>query len=191
MPRKLDWRVTLGSVTLELQFSTGRESFVLSPLHATLILHFEDSESQTLGELSAKLHLSESTIKKKMMLWVNSGVIAEDPPGLYRVSSDLDASFSSLAFILDDEDQDPGSKPPRHCDTHAICSKYAIAILATCQGLSFWRIHKILELLLVQCSSSDYSPSAKELSTVLEQLCYQKVIKYADGQYTILTDQMS
>ena len=29
--------------------------------------------------------------------------------------------------------------------------------------------------LLVRSSSSDYSPSAKELSTVLEQLCYQKV----------------
>lgn len=184
MPRKLDWRASLGSVILELEFSSGRTRFVLSPVHATLILHFQDSESQSLCDLSAKLRLSESSVKRKMMFWMNCGVIVEYSPGTYRVLSNIDTSNFSLAFMLDDDDF--GSRPLLPYGTHGLYSKYVIAILANCGGLHYLCIHKILNLLLIHCDMK-CCPSTGELSKVLDQLRCQKRIKYADSKYSIRT----
>lgn len=43
-PRKLKWRPALGSVSLTIRVGTNSLDLTVTPLHATIILHFQVSK---------------------------------------------------------------------------------------------------------------------------------------------------
>ncbi|GFR52613.1 hypothetical protein Agub_g15129, partial [Astrephomene gubernaculifera] len=76
-PRSLRWRPQLGAVDLELAAGGATASFRVSPLMATLLLAFREREVLSAGELAAEVGLPVAVVRRKMLFWVNHGVIAE------------------------------------------------------------------------------------------------------------------
>lgn len=86
-PRELKWREQLGLVDLELEFENGSNStFKVSPLHATLILHFSNEDEEdgemdstdkalTVSQLVQLTGLESDDVVKKMEFWANEGIV--------------------------------------------------------------------------------------------------------------------
>ncbi|CAM9790409.1 unnamed protein product, partial [Hapterophycus canaliculatus] len=83
-------RLLLGVVQLSLEFNGVERSFSVSPLHASLIMHFQGkNETWRLVDLAKEVELPPSVVQKRMMLWVNQGVVSEGNPGpVYRLVKD-------------------------------------------------------------------------------------------------------
>ncbi|GLI63750.1 hypothetical protein VaNZ11_006823, partial [Volvox africanus] len=76
-PRRLRWRPHLGSVDLDVSAGGVTASFSVSPLMATLLLAFRDRASLSAGELAATVGLPAVLVRRKMLFWVNHGVVVE------------------------------------------------------------------------------------------------------------------
>ena len=57
-PRKLKWRPALGSVSLTIRVGGGSLDLTVTPLHATIIMHFQVPASPLLCYLVAHLKVS-------------------------------------------------------------------------------------------------------------------------------------
>ncbi|CAN0290399.1 unnamed protein product, partial [Discosporangium mesarthrocarpum] len=91
-PRLLVWKKQLGVVQLTLSFENVERSFSVSPLHATLIMHFSDKPEViapwSLPTLAEEVGLPPNLIEKKLMLWVNQGVLGKGPGKKYCLIED-------------------------------------------------------------------------------------------------------
>lgn len=77
-PRSLKWKPTCGVVKLTITFDDGRQvPFTVSPVHANIILHFQEQPTWTLDELSSKIGIASDQVKRRMIFWVGSGVCTE------------------------------------------------------------------------------------------------------------------
>ena len=77
-PRKLVWKPTLGTVTIDVAFADKTIKAVkCSPLHATILVTFGEQPKWTLSALSKKLKVDSETLKKRMVMWINRGFIHE------------------------------------------------------------------------------------------------------------------
>ena len=189
MPRKLDWKPAQGSAVLELDFGQGvRREFIVSPTHATLILYFEDCSSHSLQELVGKTQLSDLLIQKKMMLWINYGVVEEYTLGFYRLIANLDSSsLCSLTCVMDGDDNDNNdhSHDLRLVqNTTVTYSRHIIGILTTLGHLSLMRLHGLLGLLLNE-GNLRYTLSAKTLAVALQELCSDRAVEFNGGYYAV------
>ncbi|CAN1321476.1 Anaphase-promoting complex subunit 2 [Linum perenne] len=54
-PRKLLWKKNLGTVKLELQFEDREVQFTVTPIHAAIIMQFQDQTSWTSNQLASTL----------------------------------------------------------------------------------------------------------------------------------------
>ncbi|KAG2487792.1 hypothetical protein HYH03_013636 [Edaphochlamys debaryana] len=80
-PRKLRWRPALGAVELDVSAGGVTASFTVSPLQATLLMAFKDRPAMTAAELAAEVGLPAALVRRKMLFWVNHGVILEGRAG--------------------------------------------------------------------------------------------------------------
>ena len=75
--RTLIWKNTLGLVKIEIEI--GRQMFEcdVSPIHAAVIIKFQEKESWVLGELASVLKMCSFVLKKKIMYWKVQGLIKQ------------------------------------------------------------------------------------------------------------------
>ncbi|KAG8447365.1 hypothetical protein GDO86_014725 [Hymenochirus boettgeri] len=83
--RTLNWKHHLGSVILDVELADRTLSFPVSPVHAAIILHFQNKSTWTLDELSETLKVPVASLRKKITFWLQHGVLREDPPGTFTV----------------------------------------------------------------------------------------------------------
>lgn len=76
-PRVLEWKSSLGSVTLDLRIGEQDLEFTVPPFLATILLLFQDREEWSIQELANVLSVSAEFVRKKIMFWINQGVISE------------------------------------------------------------------------------------------------------------------
>ncbi|KAI3359966.1 hypothetical protein L3Q82_013850, partial [Scortum barcoo] len=77
--RTLSWKPHLGSVTLDVELEDRTlTNLTVSPIHAAIILHFQDKSSWTLEELSAKLGAPKELVHRKLALWQQHGVLSDE-----------------------------------------------------------------------------------------------------------------
>ncbi|CAM9692673.1 unnamed protein product, partial [Chrysoparadoxa australica] len=145
-----------GSVQLELVFGEVTREFDVSPLHATLIMHFQDKDRWSLDELAAATKVDAKTVGRKMLLWCNQGVVREEQAGHYQLAHCTPEPALFNAFILS-----PSSK-----QVDALIQQFLMGMLTNMGKLPLPRIHNMLKMYM----SSGEQRYEKTLSE-LEVLC--------------------
>eukprot|EP00957_Ditylum_brightwellii_P087739 6681016-Ditylum_brightwellii.AAC.1 len=110
-PRRLAWFGQLGTVELELEVleddgQLHMREFTCSPLHATLILHFEDKETWTAAELSEETGVPEDAVRKRMGYWLSNRVV--------RVANASSIHSGDITYELASTDDLADSTDPLH-----------------------------------------------------------------------------
>ncbi|XP_020575764.1 anaphase-promoting complex subunit 2 isoform X2 [Phalaenopsis equestris] len=69
-PRKLLWKKYLGTVKLELQFDDRNVEFSVTPLHAAIIMQFQEKTSWVSESLAAAVGLPVDVLNRRMSFWI-------------------------------------------------------------------------------------------------------------------------
>ncbi|CBN77335.1 Putative subunit of the Anaphase Promoting Complex Putative subunite of the Anaphase Promoting Compl [Ectocarpus siliculosus] len=190
-PRLLVWKKQLGVVELNLDFNGVERSFSVSPLHATLIMHFEGkAETWRLSDLAREVELPPSVVQKRMMLWVNQGVVSESNPGpVYRLVKDQTQNRSGgegmESMVLEDNTEAAVSADANDAESDKIIVQFLTGMLTNFSKLPLDRIHNNLKMFM-SGGDNKYDKSLPELQQLLWRLCSDGKLEHADGEYRLV-----
>uniref|UniRef100_A0A0D9W6D7 Anaphase-promoting complex subunit 2 n=2 Tax=Leersia perrieri TaxID=77586 RepID=A0A0D9W6D7_9ORYZ len=76
-PRKLLWKKNLGTVKLELQFEDRSMQFTVAPVHAAIIMQFQEKPSWTSKTLATAIGVHVDSLNRRISFWTSKGVLTE------------------------------------------------------------------------------------------------------------------
>ncbi|KAH7437518.1 hypothetical protein KP509_05G076000 [Ceratopteris richardii] len=197
-PRKLQWKKHLGIVKLELQFEDRAAQFMVSPMHASIIMLFESQSSWAATDLASALGVTVSTLRRRIMLWVNQGVLLESagnrPGELYytiienvsdvgnrNVANALRTSDSTVQLLgEDDGESGVASMEDQLQQEMNVYESYVLGMLTNFDTLPLDRIHNMLKMFV---SDPPYDKSLQQLQAFLSGLVSEEKLEVRDGLY--------
>ncbi|CAL8305233.1 unnamed protein product [Merluccius merluccius] len=150
--RTLSWKPHLGSVTLDVELEDRvLTNLTVSPIHAAIILHFQDKSSWSLEELSARLGVSKETVHRKLALWQQHGVLREEAGGQYSVletGSSRERLERSILLLDSDEegDSNTATQSEQREEKLQLFWAYIQAMLTNLECMTLERIHSMLRM---------------------------------------------
>ncbi|XP_078140612.1 anaphase-promoting complex subunit 2 [Centroberyx gerrardi] len=150
--RTLSWKPHLGSVTLDVVLEDRvLSNLTVSPIHAAIILHFQDKSSWTLEELSVKLGVPKETVHRKLALWQQQGVLREEAGGRYSVletGSSKERLERGVMLIDSDEEGDSNTttQSEQREEKLQLFWAYIQAMLTNLESMTLDRIHSMLRM---------------------------------------------
>lgn len=150
--RTLSWKPHLGSVTLDVELEDRTlTNLTVSPIHAAIILHFQEKSSWTLEELSAKLGTPKELMHRKLALWQQHGVLREEAGGRYYVvetGSSKEKMERGVMLIDSDEERDSNTttQSEQREEKLQLFWAYIQAMLTNLDSMTLDRIHSMLRM---------------------------------------------
>ncbi|PIA17128.1 hypothetical protein COEREDRAFT_92181 [Coemansia reversa NRRL 1564] len=90
--RKLEWRDTLGKVTINIELEDRSFELSVRPSQAAVLFAFQDLPRLTLDELVLALECSEEFLLPRVRFWLGRGVLREISDGVFEIAETLGAS---------------------------------------------------------------------------------------------------
>ncbi|KAK9838770.1 hypothetical protein WJX74_003024 [Apatococcus lobatus] len=182
-PRKLQWRPHLGSVDLKVTVGVRTLELSVSPVCAAILHQFKARAEWSSEELSASLQMPSTTLRRKIIFWINQGLLLErkdaaqatvyiraehlDEHTKHRLKDDQDAALSN----------GPDSVSPQQ-QLHqemAMYESYIMGMLTNFDdGLPLERIHNMLKMFVVEPA---YDKTAEQLAAFLGKLASEEKLQ--------------
>uniref|UniRef100_A0A8C7TXC8 Anaphase-promoting complex subunit 2 n=1 Tax=Oncorhynchus mykiss TaxID=8022 RepID=A0A8C7TXC8_ONCMY len=150
--RTLSWKPHLGLVTLDVELEDRTlTNLTVSPIHAAIILHFQDKSSWTLEELSGVLGVPQEMVRRKLALWQQQGVLKEEAGGHYSVletGSSRERPERGVMLIDSDEEGDSNTttQSEQREEKLQLFWAYIQAMLTNLETMTLERIHSMLRM---------------------------------------------
>ncbi|OCT66856.1 anaphase-promoting complex subunit 2 [Xenopus laevis] len=185
--RTLNWKHHLGLVVLDVELADRTLSFPVSPVHAAIILHFQNKSMWTLDELSEVLKVPVVSLKKKMTFWLQHGVLREDPPGTFTVIEEEQKDRAEKVVLIDsDEEGDSAmaSQADQKEEEMQLFWTYIQAMLTNLESLPLERIHTMLKM-FVMTGPVVTEIDIQELQSFLQKKVSDHQLVYSGGVYRL------
>ncbi|XP_053329016.1 anaphase-promoting complex subunit 2 [Spea bombifrons] len=185
--RTLNWKHHLGLVNLDVELADRTLSFSVSPVHAAIILNFQNKSTWTLEELSEVLKVPVTSLRKKMTLWLQQGVLREDPPGTFTVIEEEQKDRSDRVVLVDsDEEGDSAmaSQADQKEEELQLFWTYIQAMLTNLESLPLERIHSMLKM-FVMTGPVVTEIDIQELQGFLQKKVSDQQLVYSGGVYRL------
>ncbi|KAI1905103.1 hypothetical protein AGOR_G00012480 [Albula goreensis] len=150
--RTLSWKPHLGSVTLDIELGDRTlTNLSVSPIHAAIILHFQDKSSWSLEELSGVLGVPQEMVRRKLALWQQQGVLREEAGGRYSVlETGALRERPERGVLLIDSDEEGDSNTTTQSEQREeklqLFWAYIQAMLTNLETMTLERIHSMLRM---------------------------------------------
>ncbi|KAF7688551.1 anaphase-promoting complex subunit 2 [Silurus meridionalis] len=150
--RTLSWKPHLGSVTLDIELEDRTlTNLSVSPIHAAIILHFQDKGTWALDELSGALGVPQELLRRKLALWQQHGVIQEESTGRYSIlekASSRERPDQGIMLIDSDEEGDSNTttQSEQREEKLQLFWAYIQAMLTNLESMTLERIHSMLRM---------------------------------------------
>ena len=176
-PRLLKWKPHQGVVDLQLEAGGVTALFKVSPIHATLLLQFDNDKDHelTLSELSKRVGLSNGLVKSKISFWARHGVVVEKKQ-LYHLSKSLDLLLDGKVVDLaeeesqeDDSEAGPGGQNAM-LEAMLPFENYINGMLTNYKQMSLEKLHSMLKMFVM---SPKYDRTTDQLASFLAHLISQ------------------
>ncbi|XP_022094921.1 anaphase-promoting complex subunit 2-like [Acanthaster planci] len=187
--RTLNWKTNLGLVNLELELKDRRLKLSVSPVHATIIMHFQDKAKWTVDELSAVMQVSVTALRRKMAFWQSQGVLREESTDTFVLIEEQRAGRAMQhEMILLDSDEETESAMASAQDQQEeelqVFWSYIVGMLTNLESLSLDRIHSMLKMFAMQGpSASEFSEH--KLRQFLDRKVREQMLVYSAGVYRL------
>ncbi|MCI4394293.1 hypothetical protein PGIGA_G00167000 [Pangasianodon gigas] len=175
--RTLSWKPHLGSVTLDVELEDRTlTNLSVSPIHAAIILHFQDKGTWALEELSGVLGVPQELLRRKLALWQQHGVLQEESPGRYSVlekASSRERPDRGIMLIDSDEEGDSNTttQSEQREEKLQLFWAYIQAMLTNLESMTLERIHSMLRMFVAT------GPSVTEMDVNELQAFLQKKVR--------------
>uniref|UniRef100_A0A8C1FG76 Anaphase-promoting complex subunit 2 n=2 Tax=Cyprinus carpio TaxID=7962 RepID=A0A8C1FG76_CYPCA len=188
--RTLRWKPHLGSVTLDVELEDRTISnLTVTPIHAAIILHFQDKGTWTLEELSNVLGVPQEMVRRKLALWQQQGVLREEAGGRYTVqetSSCRERSDRSVMLIDSDEegDSNTATQSEQREEKLQLFWAYIQAMLTNLESMTLERIHSMLRM-FVAAGSGVTEMDVNDLQAFLQKKVRAHQLIVSTGVYRL------
>lgn len=190
--RTLQWRPNLGQVVLEIDTGTRTLQLTVSPMHATLIYHFQEKPRWTLDELSAVTQASSTLVRRKLAFWQGQGILWEESPGVFALGSHGGSSGSGSIpppplELDEDEEETPSAMASAQDQKESdfqIYWSYIVGMLTNLESLKLDRIHTMLKMFAMQAPSTA-ELTEQELRHFLDGQVSKQKLLYSGGYYRL------
>ncbi|XP_053138674.1 anaphase-promoting complex subunit 2 isoform X1 [Hemicordylus capensis] len=185
--RTLNWKHHLGLVNLDVELADRSLSLSVSPVHAAIILHFQSKSTWTLEELSEVLKVPVTSLRRKMTLWLQQGVLREEPPGTFAVIEEEQKDRAEKVVLIDsDEEGDSAmaSQADQKEEELQLFWTYIQAMLTNLESLSLERIHSMLKI-FVMTGPMVTEIDMQELQGFLQKKVRDQQLIYSGGVYRL------
>ncbi|KAM9843497.1 anaphase-promoting complex subunit 2 [Aulostomus maculatus] len=188
--RTLSWKPHLGSVTLDVELEDRTlTNLTVSPIHAAIILHFQDKSSWTLEELSGKLGAPKELLHRKLALWQQHGVLREEAGGRYYVmetGSSKEKIERGVMLIDSDEERDSNTttQSEQREEKLQLFWAYIQAMLTNLDSMTLDRIHSMLRM-FVATGPVVTEMDVNELEAFLQRKVREHQLMVSAGVYRL------
>jgi len=180
----LQWKPSLGTVSLTLTIGDKDLEYNVSPIHATLLLHFQDRPEWAAPELADVTGVEVDLLRRKMVFWINQGVVCEErgPDGgvTYRRNEELQ---SPVGVPGDGEGGGDGLEDGRKvddADAMAQFEPFVMGMLTNFDSLPLDRIHNMLKMFVVD---PPYDRTMEQLSAFMAKLSTEDKVMLEGNVY--------
>lgn len=190
-PRKLLWKKNLGTVKLELEFEDRTLQFTVTPVHASIIMQFQDQTSWTSKNLAAAIGVPVDALQRRISFWISKGIIAESSgedsnDHVYTlVDSMADGGKTGInneELVADDDaERSVASVEDQLRKEMTVYEKFIVGMLKNFGSMALDRIHNTLKMFCV--SDPTYDKSLQQLQFFLSGLVAEEKLELRDGMY--------
>lgn len=170
-PRSLHYKQHLGVVELELCFGNEVKNITVSAAQASIILQFQTKKIWEVTELAKATGLTVESVKDKIVVWINSGII----------SKDNDRTSEKLLYTLIDDVEKQVQRPYAHTEPDVsvmsveqqmelnmkVYESYIMGMVTNLESLPIEKIHNMLKMFVFE---PVYDKTINELESFLEKL---------------------
>ncbi|CAG9840451.1 unnamed protein product [Diabrotica balteata] len=185
--RTLCWKTHLGFVDIEVELADRTLNLAVSPVHATILMHFQDKGSWELEELSKVMQCPATVLRRKISFWQCHGIIAETIQDVFSIQDELDqkpASVQEDLFVEDYETESAmaSAQDQREEELQTFWS-YIVGMLMNLDTLPIERIHQMLKMFAFQGPTIECT--MQELRAFLDRKCREHLLIYSNGYYKL------
>ena len=183
--RTLFWKPHLGLVDMEIEMNGHQFSFEVSPVHATIMWHFQNKSKYSLDELSALMQMPSQALHRKIVFWQRKGILKEDGSDSYSLVEDLRTASSEELNGTHDEGLESAliSNKDHKEEKFQVIWSYIVGMLTNLESLTLERMHSMLKMFSVQGPGSQCS--MEELKNVLDAKVKESKLTYFNGTYRL------
>ncbi|XP_078498278.1 anaphase-promoting complex subunit 2 isoform X1 [Lissotriton helveticus] len=185
--RTLNWKHHLGLVNLDVELADRTLSLSVSPVHAAIILNFQNQSTWTLEELSEAVKVPAASLRRKMTLWLQQGVLREEPQGTFTVIEEEQKDRAEKVVLIDsDEEGDSAmaSQADQKEEELQLFWTYIQAMLTNLESLPLERIHSMLKM-FVMTGPVVSEIDMQELQGFLQKKVNEQQVVYSGGVYRL------
>ncbi|KAJ8547942.1 hypothetical protein K7X08_021178 [Anisodus acutangulus] len=194
-PRKLIWKINLGSVKLELQFEDRAVQFNVTPLRASIIMQFQDQKKWTSKNLAAAVGVPVNVLNRRINFWISKGVLVESMGTdsadhaftLVETMNDtgksgtIDGGCEELLAGDEDGERSVASVEDQLRKEMTVYEKFIMGMLTNFGSMALNRIHNTLKMYCI--ADPTYDKSLQKLQSFLSGLVAEEKLEFRDGMY--------
>ncbi|KAL0103028.1 hypothetical protein PUN28_018377 [Cardiocondyla obscurior] len=150
--RTLCWKPHLGNVSLEIELKDRKLDINVTPVHATIILHFQDKNEWTLKDLAEVMHAPPTVLRRKMAFWVSQGLLKETSTDVFVLQEESTSKNRLPSDIVEEEETESAmaSASDQREEELQVFWSYIVGMLTNLDSLPIERIHQMLKMFASQ-----------------------------------------
>ncbi|XP_011163041.2 anaphase-promoting complex subunit 2 isoform X2 [Solenopsis invicta] len=150
--RTLCWKPHLGNVSLEIELKDRKLDINVTPVHATIILHFQDKNEWTLQDLAEVMHAPATVLRRKMAFWVSQGLLKETSSDVFVLQEESISKNRLSTDIVEEEEAESAmaSASDQREEELQVFWSYIVGMLTNLDSLPIERIHQMLKMFASQ-----------------------------------------
>ncbi|GFV99029.1 anaphase-promoting complex subunit 2 [Trichonephila clavipes] len=183
--RSLTWKSHLGSVDLEIELKGRTLSLSVSPVHATILWHFQEKSKWSITELSSEMQIQPSVLRRKITLWQNHGVLSETESDVFELIEEQQTVNREAMVVIEEEEESvtASSQDMKEEELQTFWS-FIVGMLTNMESLPLERIHSMLRMFAVQGTSTNEC-SIHDMRQFLEKKVRDRQLVYSAGMFKL------
>ncbi|KAK6194717.1 hypothetical protein SNE40_000298 [Patella caerulea] len=182
--RTLNWKPHLGMMKIEIEHNGTNLSFSVSPVHAAIIMQFQNKARWDVEELSGVLQMSVSALRRKITYWQTQGLLKEEVPDTFVLVDEVKGQGHEVVMVEDESESAMASAQQQREEELQVFWTYIVGMLTNLESLPLERIHTMLRMFAMQGPSTG-EVSLPELKGFLDRKIREQKLVYYSGVYRL------
>ncbi|XP_054716612.1 anaphase-promoting complex subunit 2-like [Uloborus diversus] len=183
--RTLVWKPHLGNVDLCIELKGRTLNVSVTPVHATILWHFQEKPRWSINELSTEIQLQASVLRRKITFWQSHGILYEEETDVFVLTEDQNTTNQESVVMIEEEEESvtASSQEMKEEELQRFWS-FIVGMLTNMDSLPLERIHSMLRMFAVQGTSTNEC-SIQDMKQFLEKKVRDRQLVYSAGMFKL------
>ncbi|GIY98123.1 anaphase-promoting complex subunit 2 [Caerostris extrusa] len=181
--RSLTWKAHLGLVDVEIELKEKTLNMSVSPIQATILWHFQEKPRWSVSDLSSKMQIQPSALRRKITFWQNHGLLFEMESDVFVLIED-ETEQPEVVMIEEEVESVTASSQDKKEEELQTFWSFIVGMLTNMESLPLERIHSMLRMFAVP-GTSPHECSIQDMKQFLEKKVRDRKLVYTAGMFKL------